>query len=106
MNSIAKISLMALVVMLPMVSGLCQSGPGDLLTYRDPKGDMKPVISEQEWNRKRLQIVDSMQVVMGAFPLTSHRAQAVVATTSQEKSAGYTRLSIRLEADTDERVSP
>src|SRR5690606_3682235 len=40
----------------------------NLLTFFDDKGSQKYINSEKEWEIKRLQILDSLQLVMGKLP--------------------------------------
>lgn len=40
----------------------------DLLTYRDKKGEVRPVTNNNEWAIKRKEIISSMEEVMGKLP--------------------------------------
>jgi len=43
-----------------------------LLSYMDAKGRQRPVITTQDWEIKRNQMLDSLQAVMGQLPSLQH----------------------------------
>ncbi|MSU73285.1 MAG: acetylxylan esterase [Opitutus sp.] len=50
----------------------------DLLYYLDQTGARHPVATQQEWNRRRNDVIANMQVVMGPLPVIDHRLPLAV----------------------------
>ncbi len=79
-------------------------GPG-LLYLQDAKGRIKPVRTKAEWKRKRQQILDSMQMVMGKIPDRSGLPSLNLQITDSFKEKTYTRLTINFAVAKNERIS-
>jgi len=75
----------------------------DLLTYTDHIGNPVPVTNLKEWNRKREEILNNMQIVMGTLPRSQKRRIHVVYTDTTEYE-DYTRYSIHFEVAPQENV--
>src|SRR5512140_1112090 len=63
-----RISLCLLIVMAIMTSCKSEDHKKNLLIFRDTDGKIKPVKDEKEWYKRRGQILDSIQLVMGPLP--------------------------------------
>jgi pimeloyl-ACP methyl ester carboxylesterase len=78
--------------------------PG-LLTYKDKNGVTKPVTSLREWEKKRRQILDSMQSVMGKLPERSGLPPLDVKVSETFRGDNYTRLTINFTIAENENAS-
>jgi len=77
----------------------------DLLTYKDIRGAKKPVRDLAGWEQKRLQILDSMQMVMGKLPDRSGLPAMDIQITDSLKGDNYIRLTINFAVAEKERIS-
>lgn len=75
----------------------------DLLTYRDRNGNVFPVTNKSEWNEKREEILNNMQIVMGKLPQRQKRKLHVTYTDTAVYDS-YIRYAINFEAAPSERV--
>ncbi len=74
-----------------------------LLSYKD-KGVIKPVKTLAEWEKKRSQILDSMQSVMGKLPSWSNLPDLNIKFLDSLKTERYTRFNITFTAAGNEIV--
>ncbi|MHC4122815.1 MAG: alpha/beta hydrolase family protein [Planctomycetota bacterium] len=74
-----------------------------LMLYIDGDGDVKKVESFRDWQRRRKEILDGMQKVMGTMP-KKNAIDMDIRTTHEEKRDGYTRYTINFLVEKDERV--
>lgn len=104
-----KIKLKHLIFLLAILSiGSC--GQPDLiedtlLTYVDSRGVLKAVTSEEELEIKRLQILDSLQLVMGELPETGNLPPLDILYRDSLRTDTYTRYSIRFAPAANEDVT-
>lgn len=76
-----------------------------LLSYKDKSGVSRPVRSTAKWEHRRLQIIDSMQSVMGRLPERSHLPPLDVKISDSFKGDNYTRLTISFTVDVNETAT-
>ena len=81
-----------------------KSNSWGLLFYKDQDGTSKPVCTIAEWEQKRLQILDSMQMVMGRLPNRSNLPDFKMQVTDSLKGNNYTRLTINFAVAEKERT--
>lgn len=95
------ISLPAAIPSLPAlppayITEKTDSLPGStLLYYIDKTGNRKPVHTIEEWNTRRLQILDSMQAVMGKLPERKHLPPFNTQVLDSLTTKTYTRYTIQ-----------
>ena len=77
--------------------------PVELLTYKDRNGNIFPATNKKEWNKKKEEILNNMQLVMGKLPPRQKKKLHVVYTDSSvfEK---YIRYTINFEVAPSEKV--
>src|SRR5690606_23245576 len=76
-----------------------------LLTYVAADGSRKAVKSEKDWEIKRLQILDSLQLVMGKLPETKGLPPLDIQYQDSLKTGTYTRYSIKFTPAANEDVT-
>lgn len=76
----------------------------DLLSYRDATGLEKPVKTFEEWQVKRLQILEGMQKAMGKLPDRSDLPALDMQISDSLKEESYTRYTISVAVAENERV--
>lgn len=74
----------------------------DLLTYAGTKGNRVPVTTKKEWDKRREEILNNMQEVMGKLPRGKRNFK--VNYTDTAEFANYTRYSINFEAARNETI--
>ncbi len=77
----------------------------ELLLYKDPSGSKKPVKTLADYELKRRQILDSMQMAMGKLPDKSGLPAPEIQITDSLKEKNYTRLTINIKVEENESVS-
>ena len=77
----------------------------DLMTFYTSSGEMKQVETISDWEMKRMQILDSMQAVMGPLPSLTDLPPLNVQYIDSIKESKYTRYSISFTAAPGESVS-
>uniref|UniRef100_UPI0025F92A17 alpha/beta hydrolase n=1 Tax=Proteiniphilum sp. UBA5384 TaxID=1947279 RepID=UPI0025F92A17 len=77
--------------------------PRELLTYKDRSGQIFPVTNKKEWEKKREEVLNNMQLVMGKVPPRQKKKLHVVYTDSAVYEK-YVRYSINFEAAPSEKV--
>lgn len=65
-----------------------------LLVYKNSSGKKMPIKTQAQWGKKRLQILDSMQKVMGPLPDRSHLPALDIKFLDSLKEGNHTRYSI------------
>ncbi len=66
----------------------------ELLSYTDAKGRLHPVVSAQDWEIKRGQMLDSLQAVMGPLPALTQLPSFDIQYKDSLKEENYTRYLI------------
>lgn len=97
----------AVLILLNAVVMTACSGLADtngLLSYRTAEGELRPVRQLSEWEQKRLQILEGMQLAMGPLPDRSALPSFDMLITDSLKEDTYTRFTIRFMAAEDEVV--
>ncbi len=74
----------------------------DLLTYTGSRGERLPVTTPREWDRKREEVLQNMQEVMG--PLPRGKQNFKVNYTETEEFPSHTRYSINFQAAAGETI--
>ncbi len=77
--------------------------PRELLTYKDRNGQIFSVTNKKEWEKKREEILNNMQLVMGKLPSRQKKKMHAVYTDSVVYGK-YIRYSINFEAAPSEKV--
>jgi pimeloyl-ACP methyl ester carboxylesterase len=76
-----------------------------LLFYHDKKGVIKPVKTRAAWEKKRMQILDSMQLVMGKLPVRKGLPGLDIIVSDSVKGMNYMRLTINFSVAANERAT-
>ena len=109
------IVLLSIIFLYPMFStviiaqtnsdkGSLNSNNAGILCYKTKVGVSKPVRTKSEWEQKRRQILDRMQMVMGKLPDRSNLPALNMQVTDSLKGDNYTRLTISFTVAENERV--
>jgi hypothetical protein len=102
--SIPAIIIMSVVASCSLPGG-GNTDQSDLLTFRDVNGVTSPVTTKEEWNQKRLQILDSMQMGMGKLPSQIDLPDFDLHFTDSLLEKNYVRYSINFLVAKNERVT-
>ena len=106
MNNYKKIvSIFApAVLILFMTSWQSDNYKKDLLILKDSEGHIRKIGSESDWYKRRAQIIDSIQLVMGHLPDISKKVPADMKVTEEIKIGEIRRLKISYAAEKNDRV--
>ncbi|HEV2948175.1 MAG TPA: prolyl oligopeptidase family serine peptidase, partial [Gemmataceae bacterium] len=99
--------LFSLVLWALGVSVVSSSSPtdkNDLLTYRDAEGQSHPVHHAADWAKRRDQILEHMQLVMGPLPDVSRKIPLDVQVTEVVATRQYVRKKLTYAAEKNDRV--
>jgi len=90
-----------------LIVGCSQAPPIEdkLLTYVDSEGSLKEVKSERDWEIKRQQILDSLELVMGELPDTNGLPPMDIEYRDSLKTDSYMRYTIRFTPAENEDVT-
>lgn len=77
---------------------------GNLLLYRDAHGDVKPVLTVRDWEKRRTGILAGMQQVMGPLPGEAKRCALDVKVEEEFDAGTYVRRLISYSAEPGGRV--
>lgn len=100
MNSPKNVPKYLLLTITAIVVGLCafqfslRVKPG-LLEYAEASGKLRPVKTKEDWQKKRNQILDGMQLAMGKLPESKSLPTPEIEVLQSEKLNGFTRQKIR-----------
>src|SRR5205823_5327178 len=75
-----------------------------LLVYRDGAGTEHPIRTASDWDKRRRDILASMQLVMGRLPDLSRQVPLAVYVTEEVKTAKYLRRKISFAVEENDRV--
>lgn len=75
-----------------------------LLAYRDKAGFEHPVRDAEEWNRRRSDILASMQMVMGPLPRPATKEPLELRVEEETRGEGFTRQKVTYTSETGDRV--
>jgi predicted esterase len=82
------------------------SHKSDLMHYRDSSGSLKPVKTKADWNIKRSQIIEGMELAMGKLPDRSNLPPFDMQVTEKKKFGNYTRMTVNfVAAENEARVT-
>lgn len=76
----------------------------NLLQYRTTSGDVKPVISSEDWEHRRQQILTGMQQVMGTYPGTKDKLAPSIEILEEADAGTYVRRLITYQSEADDRT--
>ena len=76
----------------------------NLLILKDSEGHVRKIGNESDWNKRRAQILDSIQLVMGHLPAISSRVPADMKVTEETDIGGIRRLKISYAVEKNDRV--
>lgn len=76
----------------------------DLLAYRDESGAVRRATSSSEWMRRRAEILEGMQMVMGALPGSEKRIPLDVRVVREDDAGTYVRRAITYASEPGSRT--
>jgi dienelactone hydrolase len=76
----------------------------NLLILKDQNGTFREIKNERDWYRRRAQILDSIQLVMGPLPDVSHKVPPDVKIDAEKYIDGIRRLKISFATEMNDRV--
>ena len=77
----------------------------NLLQYRDESGKPRPVKTPADWQRRRAEILNSMQAVMGKLPGDERRVALDVVVEEEAEAGQYVRRLITYQSEPDSRTT-
>jgi dienelactone hydrolase len=78
--------------------------PRDLSYYLDETGQRRDATSPLDWGRRRVDILKSMELVMGEFPNSSQRVPLEMKVEKEEETPEYLRRKITFAVEPGDRV--
>jgi dienelactone hydrolase len=87
-----------------MVSSKSDDYKRNLLLLKDADGRIRAIKDEKEWYKRREQILDSIQLVMGPLPDRAHRVPLDVKIEEEANLDGIIRRKISFAAEKNDRV--
>lgn len=76
----------------------------DLMQYRDADGNVQSVTTAEQWQQRRAEILNAMQVVMGPFPGADRRVPLNIEILEEERLPDYTRQLITYQSEPGSRT--
>jgi dienelactone hydrolase len=76
----------------------------DLLAYKDARGNVKRVISAKDWYKRRSQILDDMQLVMGPLPDASKKVPLDLQIIKETQVGNVRLIKISFATEKNDRV--
>ncbi len=76
----------------------------NLLQYHDGSGQVRPVKTERDWQKRRLEILERMQEVMGRFPSEERRVPLQIEVEESVDLGSYVRRLITYQSDSGSRT--
>jgi dienelactone hydrolase len=92
------------VLIILMASWQSDNYRKELLILKDSEGQVRKISSESDWYKRRAQILDSIQLVMGRLPDFSNKVPANMKVTEETDMGGIRRLKISYTAEKNDRV--
>jgi predicted dienelactone hydrolase len=77
----------------------------DLMNFKGSSGKIQKVKNSRDWEKRRLQILDNMQLVMGPMPDASKKVPLDIQVSEEVEFDGIKRIKITYAAEKDDRVS-
>ncbi len=98
----------AVVLLVSVLTGMfpCHTDQykNNLLQYKDLSGRLIPVKDSQDWQERRRQILDSMQLVMGPLPDNLNKVPLDIQIIEKVDTAGLQRLKITFAVEKNDRI--
>jgi neutral ceramidase len=85
-------------------SGQSNTYKSNLLVYKDAAGRERKVKTVSDWNKRRSQIIDSMQAVMGPLPVSSKKVPIDLIIIEETQVEGVRRIKITFATEKDDRI--
>ncbi len=76
----------------------------NLMVFRDAHGVEHPVLRAEDWQRRRADILENMQLVMGPLPDQGKRVALAVETTEEVRAEKHTRRTISFATEPGDRL--
>ena len=76
----------------------------NLLVYKDAGGNAKIVKSARDWSKRRIQILDAMQQVMGPLPDASKKVPLDLQIIEETQIEGVRRIKVSFATEKNDRV--
>jgi dienelactone hydrolase len=96
--------ILGVFILSAITSGQSEQYKKNLLIYKDQSGKIYPVKNESDWNKRRSQILDSMQLVMGPLPDHSKKVPPDIKILEETNIDGIRRLLITFAVEKNDRV--
>jgi len=93
-----------MILILTLMGALTFAERPDLMTFRDAQGNRREVKTENDWETRRREILDTMQEVMGLFPDCTHLPSLDVQVRHVQEEETFTRKTILFTAVENERI--
>ncbi len=88
----------------PVAAGPPSMTAADLLTWVDATGTRRPVATPRDWEQRRRQILERMQLVMGPLPDASRKVPLDLQTHETARLGKVTRMRVSFAAEPADRV--
>ena len=107
MNIFRPVSL-CLVIAMGFLTTITAESPRmdrtDLLQYPDSSGKIQPVTSSEDWQKRRMAIVQGMQSVMGTVPDNTRRVPLDIKILESHDAGSYLRQLITYQSEPESRT--
>jgi dienelactone hydrolase len=103
-RSLAPASLCAICVFVVNFISPFSEDSNNLLTFRDAEGQVSPVKNDSDWAKRRAQILENMQLVMGPMPEANRKGALDVQVTEIVSTAKYVRKKLTYASEKNDRV--
>jgi dienelactone hydrolase len=103
-SGINKILLFSIFIMTILVSCTSDDYKRNLLIFKDGYGKARAIKNETDWYKRREQILDSIQLVMGPLPDRSHKVPLDIRVEEESDIGGILRRKISFAVEKDDRV--
>lgn len=106
MSNIKKkfFQLSAMILVLFMISWQSDNYKNNLLILKDPDGRFRKISSQNDWNKRREHILDSIELVMGKLPGNSGKVPADIKVIEEKTIDGIRRIKISFAVEKNDRV--
>ena len=94
----------SLVMLIIMISWQSDDYKKNLLILKDTDGNFREIKNEYDWYKRRGQIIDSIELVMGSLPDVSQKVQLDIKIYDESSIDGIRRMKISFAAEKNDRV--
>jgi len=103
-RSVVTVLTFLLGCSLPAIGETVRLDPNNLLQYHNGNGQVRPVETPEHWQKRRLEILEGVQVVMGKLPDDERRVALQIEVKESVDLGSYVRRLVTYQSDPDSRT--